>query len=1682
MLSAANMLTSMSQQHSIQTSQPGPTPIKNVPTPVLEQFFPKNIAPPVLCTALPTFTSPLRFNSTAQLAQCNYLLSLYESAKAVLDPSQESLIRSIIDDGLEKDQIRGMACRVVEELAADNLKTSVAIAETLLLAPYLDKEHYRKLLNIVIAEFEEAKLLDDNLLYGMIQITQAAEPDYLLPDDLTRILAILRVRLENTHQQSTLNMINLTLALSRLLDVMVEGKVMDLNRVLVQEPLTALLKGLADHSDLYLKHQATYAIQGLLYIPNDETRRQVILRHAGNIAKGLLGVASVCKLELEGITDSLGQLKDAAMSVYEIGSEAMSGAQTVIEGGQGLLDILKGGPESGGRKIWYAALREAQEHIKNGRLADFNRVVIEAPCCRDVEFQWGICRILGEIAVDPLWDTTTRQQAVRFLAELYKNDTIHNPKDEDIDKWILDILRRIVDLSDKSVSSNAQQQLQDLGKVGNADRQAIYNDCMKGLVSSHPLQARFPIPSSSPLLDRVQVAPNVERYLYKLKLQRLMERENTLYIPPQARSTLQPSDEALFLLMEKAFEFLDSHRMVLLVLGDSGAGKSTFNLELERTLWGNYKAYKAIPLYINLPTIEDPAQDLIEKQLLSYNFSKDQIQELKLFRDFILICDGYDESQLKVNLHTTNQFNQPGQWRVKMVVSCRSQYLGADYRSRFQPESTNHYARKTPDLMIEAVIAPFTGAQIEQYVEQYVKLSTRNTIRSRPVWTKEEYLNSLWTIPKLIELVSNPFLLTLSLEALPEVVQSKKNLSSIRLTRVQLYDGFIKQWLEVNKARLEDNPLSEDEQLELDLLMEDGFFMNGIQFQKDLAMAIFKEQDGNPVVQYTHLRDGKTWKVHFFSPWGRAKLLRESSPVTRSGNYFRFIHRSLLEYFYSRNVYDPLDYDNSDADQLQTTMTNAKDKLKQGSFTKEPSVLQFLAERVESNSVFKAQLLDTVEDSKKAQTSSEIQVAAANAMSILVRAGVQFNSANLKGIAISGADLRGGQFDNANLEGADLTNVNLSKAWLRQAKFNKAKMDGVQFGERPYIQIGIWVSRCAFTNDGKVIAVSTVDDIICVFDTTTYEMIGEYGGRPAIAISPTVYEIAKGGFGGTVEVSDVITGERRIVLKGHGAVVTWIAYSSDGTQIATASADNTVRIWSAATGETLHVLGGHEDGVCCVEFSPNGLRVSSGSEDMTMRTWDARTGKIMAVKEFDEPIFALAYSPDGRYLVASGAGNHISVTNAETGETMRVLKGHTTSILDVSFSPDGHQLASCDKNSSVRIWNIHTGECLNTLSGHQFRVSTVIYSPVGDCIASGAWDGTVRLWTAGDAAARSDAETDGRYEDSKIAEISEDGTMLVTSHSDFSIQFRDILTGETQTVLKGHTDILLDILYSPCCKWIASAGHDRKIRLWCARTGDALKVFEGHSGAIGAIGVLAFSHDSIQLASVSEDDTLRLWNVESGQQRLVLRGHTALIGDVVFSPDDSQIATCSDDKTIRIWSTLKGEILSVFEHSSIPRQVIYFPDGKELLTIQADEEVPRCWDIATGKQVEHRLKEVKNGGHVWNLSPDGKYLVAARSDGVLSLWVYKWGQFYEVNRTVAGLIFRIRWRQTPSGELLMSTMGVGVLRVWKIVEVGRVIELYLYSSIGSNALSLEEADIKDAVGLSLANRDLIKQRGLGSYA
>ncbi|KAK3813183.1 MAG: WD40-repeat-containing domain protein [Benniella sp.] len=1665
--------------------RPSVSPLKqgsNTAT-ALRNVFPTNVRPPTMVF------SPLepdsRLNDTPQLACCLALLQSSYQPDDLIDPIARNWLRSTKNEPDEQERLKTLATDVVRAFKRDEFKNAKSVTEVVYLAPVLENDDFRYLLKEFYMGIDQSGLLDIHQLEGLARVIQGADPGYIDADDLAKVLSLLSTRLSDTHQQSANHLYQLTVAVSHVLDAMADADVKGLDREKIHEPLSVYLDELKESSDPYLVYQAAYAYQALLCVPDNESLWQATLRRTGKVIQGVSGLVSAVKgLDLNGFIKGLENIQQGligAAEVVHLVKSAYGEAISFTQSGQGFFECLKEGLSFSRKCAWYSALRGADTLIRDGQFAELKKLICEAPCRRDPAFQWGVCQRLGVIAADSKWDTETRQGAITFLGEIYRDDVVWGHQ-SNVKQWIVSILMQLSSIPGGE-NQAAETLLQELGKEGDATKQAFYRLCRENGSGSHPLKIGLPPMGSPSLLDHVQERPDVEGNLRQLRRQRLKERGKFVYIPPQAKANLQARDEARLPLMEMLDAFLSSDQKVFLLLGDSGAGKSTFNRELECHLWQSYKKGGVIPLHINLPALDRPEHDMIAKQLRRVEFTEPQIRELKAHRKFLLICDGYDESQQNHNLYTSNRLNQSGEWNAKMVISCRSEYLGVDYRDRFQPGDRNRQPES--GLFQEAVITPFSVGQVQDYITQYVSVY-------RPLWEVDEYKKSLDVIPSLKELVKNPFLMSLSLEVLPRMVDPGQDLSTTQISRMALYDQFIEHWLERGKRRLGEKNLSPQARSAFESLIDEGFTRNGIDYLKKLSAAIYKEQGGQPIVTYSRYKDENSWKQSFFSREEEKQILREVCPLIRSGNQHRFIHRSMLEYGVSLAIFDPQDWkERIVAESSATYKRNGRPVMRSyrddgedeasamieqepdfnspivwRSFVNESSVLQFLEERVHQDKLFEKQLFGYIERSK---TDDKWCVASANAITILIRAGVQFNSTDLRGIQIPYADLSYGMFESAQLQGADLRQVDLRGAWLRKADLSDAQMAGVQFGELPYLEQECKIFSCVYSPDGKSLAVGLEDGKMIVYSTSSWETLwileGHSDGVNSITYSSDSNQIVTGSDDKTARLWDIQTGNCIYNLNGHDSRVASVAYSPQGDQVASASDDTTAKVWSVQTGKCCLTLNGHTDRVLGVIYSPKGNQIASNSDDCTVRLWDTEAGKCLHVlRGHSKGVMSVAYSAQGDQVASASYDRTVGLWDVVTGDCRHILTGHEGRVFTVMFSPNGSQLATSSADASVGLWDVERGVRLHTLRGHNEWVRSVVYSPQGDLIASASHDKTVRLWDTETGVCRQTLTGHSHKvfrvvfspKEYQVASISYDmtvrlwnvgarmsqhfsrghndtvrqvksspkGDFIATCSDDYTVRIWDVETGVCRQILRGYSSVYC-VAYSPQGDQIATGSNI--VQLWNARTGTCTHSLTAHNYHINAV---AYPPHGYQLASASYDRTVRLWDGRSGECSHVLTGHTKSVTGVMYSPSGNQVVTSSVDSTLRIWDVDTGICNHILTgHTDEILSAAYSLQGDHIVSSSKDTAV-RVWNVSTGEGCE--LFEYNKPVQTLAYSPRGNQIACGDTRGSVQVWATEartclWnltGHTGEVNKIL----------YSSQGDVVISASDDESVRLWDVTS------------------------------------------------
>ena len=158
-------------------------------------------------------------------------------------------------------------------------------------------------------------------------------------------------------------------------------------------------------------------------------------------------------------------------------------------------------------------------------------------------------------------------------------------------------------------------------------------------------------------------------------------------------------------------------------------------------------------------------------------------------------------------------------------------------------------------------------------------------------------------------------------------------------------------------------------------------------------------------------------------------------------------------------------------------------------------------------------------------------------------------------------------------------------------------------------------------------------------------------------------------------------------------------------------------------------------------------------------------------------------------------------------------------------------------------------------------------------------------------------------------ELSRNGDLIVSGSQDDLVQVWDAKTGEQLKLLQGHTNWVNSVAFSPDSSQIVSGSGDHSVRMWDVKTGEQLRELQGHTGIVFSV---IFSPDGNQIVSGSFDQSVRVWDAKTGEQLRKLQGHTGIVNSVAFSPDNNQIISGSSDHLVCVCIRKVQDLLKIY--------------------------------------------------------------------------------------------------------------------------------------------------------------------------
>jgi WD40 repeat protein len=235
--------------------------------------------------------------------------------------------------------------------------------------------------------------------------------------------------------------------------------------------------------------------------------------------------------------------------------------------------------------------------------------------------------------------------------------------------------------------------------------------------------------------------------------------------------------------------------------------------------------------------------------------------------------------------------------------------------------------------------------------------------------------------------------------------------------------------------------------------------------------------------------------------------------------------------------------------------------------------------------------------------------------------------------------------------------------------------------------------------------------------------------------------------------------------------------------------------------------------------------------------------------------------------------------------------------------------------------------------------------------------------------------------------LSKDGSTLVSAGTDAVIVWA-VATAKKQSVFRTKRGPLCCVAISSNSLIIAAGVHESSdVLLWNTSKGDLPTALKGHSDRVCCI---AFTPDGERLLSGSADSTIKTWKASNGELEGTMVGHDGDVLCMSVASDNSICVSGSADHSIKVWDLIKrAHGCTLVGHSDEIRCVAISPDGLNIVSGSSDTTI-RLWHRRTG-QLKGELNAEQADVCCLQFSYDGQLLISGGSDGTIKVWNFARG-------------------------------------------------------------------------------------------
>lgn len=405
---------------------------------------------------------------------------------------------------------------------------------------------------------------------------------------------------------------------------------------------------------------------------------------------------------------------------------------------------------------------------------------------------------------------------------------------------------------------------------------------------------------------------------------------------------------------------------------------------------------------------------------------------------------------------------------------------------------------------------------------------------------------------------------------------------------------------------------------------------------------------------------------------------------------------------------------------------------------------------------------------------------------------------------------------------------------------------------------------------------------------------GEFPGYGYAALSRDGKRLAIADIG-SLRLLDAETGQQRYAIAvagvSHGLSRRAPTFSADGRTVGVPSF-NGVALFDIPTGRRVQ----HEDNtpvgrLTAAAWSPGADAVLTAHEDGELRVWDSATGAL-TWRQMANPaqsgsaIPFVAFSPDGRRVVAAGAGAELwngALTVYEVGRAIPIRRVEMAPILYGALSPDG-------RVAVVGTWG-GTGHRLNAVDIATGKIRYEI-----PAIERNRSDEVQRVAFSADSATLALS--------TKKGEVALLDSATGVERGRFVADYRT--PAEAEARKRGQFEVFAGAFSASCDTFVASSydfAHPKSLHIWDTATGAVrCEIHYPHHAAC----LVAVSPDgrTVALSDVREPylhGPIRLFDADSGDQIITLECGENGASVLAFSPDGTELLAGFHRGTAKIW-------------------------------------------------------------------------------------------------------------------------------------------------------------------------------------